>query len=235
MSVSGWMFLLVPVHPGCPGQNPQSRKMVVCVCHSINQLFGPVVLHFWPTFLNRWENIKHWLQAGNITHWLYHFFTITGSGEKWRHSLFMPAVQTVCFCLTMLISMKKKYCCSSWYQWQINEWHYCELLFVEVIWIWHYESDVCMGYSLYQVWLCWVMMHVMCDRKPQFANLVTHPGFSDQLCYGDVTLRFMYIWSEMSKHDRERILRENRGLESPGVSLEQKPLHDASKMAAQCV
>jgi len=26
------MFLLVPAHPGCPGQNPQSRKMVVCVC-----------------------------------------------------------------------------------------------------------------------------------------------------------------------------------------------------------
>jgi len=29
---SGWMFLLVPAHPGCPGQVPQSRKTVVCVC-----------------------------------------------------------------------------------------------------------------------------------------------------------------------------------------------------------
>ena len=29
---SGWMFLLVPAHPGCTGQIPQSRKMVVCVC-----------------------------------------------------------------------------------------------------------------------------------------------------------------------------------------------------------
>jgi len=29
--LSGWMFLLVPAHPGCPGQIPQSRKMVVCV------------------------------------------------------------------------------------------------------------------------------------------------------------------------------------------------------------
>jgi len=29
---SGWMFLLVPAHPGCPGQFPQSRKTVVCVC-----------------------------------------------------------------------------------------------------------------------------------------------------------------------------------------------------------
>ena len=22
----------LPAHPGCPGQNPDSRKMVVCVC-----------------------------------------------------------------------------------------------------------------------------------------------------------------------------------------------------------
>jgi len=29
---SGWMFLLVPAHTGCPGQIPQSRKTVVCVC-----------------------------------------------------------------------------------------------------------------------------------------------------------------------------------------------------------
>jgi len=28
----GEMYLLVPAHPGCPGQSPQSRKMVVCVC-----------------------------------------------------------------------------------------------------------------------------------------------------------------------------------------------------------
>ena len=26
------MFLLVPAQPGCPGQNSQSRKTVVCVC-----------------------------------------------------------------------------------------------------------------------------------------------------------------------------------------------------------
>jgi len=33
MSVSGWMFLLVPAHPGCPGQIPQSC-VCVCVCMS---------------------------------------------------------------------------------------------------------------------------------------------------------------------------------------------------------
>ena len=26
------MFLLVPAHPGCPRQNPQSCKTFVCVC-----------------------------------------------------------------------------------------------------------------------------------------------------------------------------------------------------------
>jgi len=25
------MFLVVPSYPGCPGQSPESRKMVVCV------------------------------------------------------------------------------------------------------------------------------------------------------------------------------------------------------------
>jgi len=35
IGVSGQMFLLLPAHPGCPGQNPEIRKMVVvyvCVC-----------------------------------------------------------------------------------------------------------------------------------------------------------------------------------------------------------
>jgi len=32
IGVSGWMFLLVPAHLGCPRQNPESRKMVVYVC-----------------------------------------------------------------------------------------------------------------------------------------------------------------------------------------------------------
>jgi len=31
IGVSGRMFLLVPAHPGCPGQNPESCKMVVVV------------------------------------------------------------------------------------------------------------------------------------------------------------------------------------------------------------
>jgi len=33
MPEDGEMYLLVPAHPGCPGQSPESRKMVVCVCY----------------------------------------------------------------------------------------------------------------------------------------------------------------------------------------------------------
>ena len=70
------------------------------------------------------------------------------------------------------------------------------------------------------------------DRKPQFANLVTHPGFSDQLCYGDVSLRFMYTWSGMSKREREKILQESNGLQSPSVQ-QQLHVHSGSNRTAQ--
>jgi len=32
ISVSGCMFLLLLAHPGCPGQNPESCKTVICAC-----------------------------------------------------------------------------------------------------------------------------------------------------------------------------------------------------------
>jgi len=35
IGVSGWMFLLVLVHSGCPGHSPESHKMVVCVCDCV--------------------------------------------------------------------------------------------------------------------------------------------------------------------------------------------------------
>jgi len=44
------MFLLVPTHPGCPGQFPQSRKTVVCVCVMISEEWQKVMLNAvrWP-------------------------------------------------------------------------------------------------------------------------------------------------------------------------------------------
>jgi len=60
----GKMYLLVPAHPGCPGQSPESCKMVVCVCvcvcvcvienwhkgrnvSSLKSLFPSVLWHCW--------------------------------------------------------------------------------------------------------------------------------------------------------------------------------------------
>jgi len=42
------MFLLVPTHPGCPGQFPQSRKTVVCVCMYASILYHfEFIAHYW--------------------------------------------------------------------------------------------------------------------------------------------------------------------------------------------
>jgi len=41
------MFLLVPAHPGFPGQIPQSRKTVVCVCVYATRL-KLAVASYWP-------------------------------------------------------------------------------------------------------------------------------------------------------------------------------------------
>jgi len=53
------MFLLVPAHPGCPGQNPKSHKTVVCVC---------VCMHVGPRYLARCVNIK--TINGNVLDWV---------------------------------------------------------------------------------------------------------------------------------------------------------------------
>ena len=33
MGVSGWMFLLVPAYPGCPGQTAIKRLLLLCCCY----------------------------------------------------------------------------------------------------------------------------------------------------------------------------------------------------------
>jgi len=47
---SGWMFLLVPAHPGCPRQILQSRKTVVCVCVMIKMLYWLCSKRFYSQF-----------------------------------------------------------------------------------------------------------------------------------------------------------------------------------------
>ena len=36
VGVGRWVFLLVPVHTCCPGQDPESRQTVVCVCSCVH-------------------------------------------------------------------------------------------------------------------------------------------------------------------------------------------------------
>jgi len=59
----GEMYLLVPAHPGCSGQSPQSRKMVVkYMAH-----FKPVMasgFHFFCTTLLPQILIQDWLTQG---------------------------------------------------------------------------------------------------------------------------------------------------------------------------
>ena len=42
----GEMYLLVPAHLGCPGQSPESCKMVVCVCDLVFLMNGSFVCLF---------------------------------------------------------------------------------------------------------------------------------------------------------------------------------------------
>jgi len=57
IGVSRWMFLLVQPHPGCPGQSPESRKMVVCVCTVCVVLFFIFEAQRHCYWQVAWENI----------------------------------------------------------------------------------------------------------------------------------------------------------------------------------
>jgi len=57
---SGWMFLLVPAHPGFPGQIPQSRKTVVCVCVWLT--WKPAN----PGSSSKWRRLNSWIYSCQI-------------------------------------------------------------------------------------------------------------------------------------------------------------------------
>ena len=54
----GVNIFLVPAHAGCLGQNPESRKNVVCVCRCVR-----VCVCAEMSFLNK---IRYWRAAGNL-------------------------------------------------------------------------------------------------------------------------------------------------------------------------
>ena len=69
IGVSGWMFLLIPAHLGCPGQNPESCKMVMCVCVCVCYLFissfGELTYRSdWSAAFRAWWLKRHGLVQG---------------------------------------------------------------------------------------------------------------------------------------------------------------------------
>jgi len=59
IGVSRWMFLLVLAHPGCPRQNLESRKMVVCVCVNILCTLSHMPKRMCQTFEWHWHYTKN--------------------------------------------------------------------------------------------------------------------------------------------------------------------------------
>jgi len=57
IGVSGWMFLLVPAHPGCPGQSTESRKTVVCLCVCVCVC---VCSQTWHSYTFQFSSISAW-------------------------------------------------------------------------------------------------------------------------------------------------------------------------------
>jgi len=52
-----WMFLLVPAHPGCPGENPESHKtvtMCVCVCYLPNSMKILRIVWQWHNYFSKY-------------------------------------------------------------------------------------------------------------------------------------------------------------------------------------
>ena len=73
------MFLLVPAHPGFPGQIPQSRKTVVCVCVLLLQRFTA------PWTLSGTTQVS-WYQKGKTNLDLLDQETVSGSGISWPYA-----------------------------------------------------------------------------------------------------------------------------------------------------
>jgi len=64
IGVSGWMFLLVPAHPDCTGQDPESRKMVVCVYYYYYYYY-----RFTTLWILSWTMRVSWYQKPICIYW----------------------------------------------------------------------------------------------------------------------------------------------------------------------
>jgi len=126
---SGWMFLLVPAHPGCPGQFPQSRKTVVCVCVFVaiegQVTICPSVLHA----INRAFKLHYLINIAYNTR-AEHVWQLLQKGIYMIHD--QPQLMRASASWLRSLSVSSKQC-----PWQ----HYCSLL---MTW-WQFLADRTIG------------------------------------------------------------------------------------------
>jgi len=74
-----------------------------------------------------------------------------------------------------------------------------------------------------------LLLCVVVIRRNNNANLSTHPGFSEQFCYGDVTLRLHFLSdSVLSRDDRDKFVKQYAdGRTDDGARIPVKPPTDA--------
>ena len=88
MGVSGWMFLLVPAYPGCPGSKAVKRSLLFAVCNVFYSCFQWFVTVLW-MHLENLEKSKLFKKMGHI--WIHAYF-ISGKLVQSKYAI-------ACFCL----------------------------------------------------------------------------------------------------------------------------------------
>jgi len=88
------MFLLVLAHLGCPGQNPDSRKTVVCV--------------FWPATFSR--QILRKFSGWGSTHSCYQTMWICMDLDYTVKYMYVPQVYLCCTCTSKPVETRKMCC-----------------------------------------------------------------------------------------------------------------------------
>ena len=115
MGVSGWMILLVPAYPGCPGSKAVKRSLLLLLLSSVTNAkalesvnFLCVTLWLWPFDLEqlsymashvtnlatKYEDpapIHSWVTSYNVSHWLPVFRQWT----RWSFSFQLGTVSAV--------------------------------------------------------------------------------------------------------------------------------------------
>jgi len=107
------MFLLVPAHPGCPGQIPQSHKTVVCVCVCVVLSIYIVLLNLFLKILvccrtcpHDVADISFILLTLSCTVWLISFSFVNLIRHYYGHSAFIRDIEQPGIMLTYLQGLR---------------------------------------------------------------------------------------------------------------------------------